>query len=356
MHSASNARKRKNSSVERDSSLASSAGSSVHNHTPLQERPGSSEPHQNELHNIQEPRRPRKVEMMSQRRINQIRSAQKSYRERQALHLKELEAKVRLYETALKESDNLDTLSWIQRLASLEAENECLKKAQLVNSQQAKSAGTCNSCLMERDKYVQANMRISELEVRLRIAESAVRQNGYHGDEDDNDAAVEFRDVANSEVPQRPHLAPCYSEIGTNDCHGRQNALNRAANDPAELLPRFADRTASLDQPVTRPDSLIFSILSSIKNVHLAEPGGKSEGISSFLHNPIFMEWVQSIPVPPLSSSSLLAYKFSEGCAGARYGSVDFEWARQQLSEIPSLHGAQFIISDFINLLYVSTG
>ncbi|KAJ3186798.1 hypothetical protein HDU82_004208, partial [Entophlyctis luteolus] len=205
---------------------------------------------------------------------------------------------------------------------------------------------------MERDKYVQANMRISELEVRLRIAESAVRQNGYHGDEDDNDAAVEFRDVANSEVPQRPHLAPCYSEIGTNDCHGRQNALNRAANDPAELLPRFADRTASLDQPVTRPDSLIFSILSSIKNVHLAEPGGKSEGISSFLHNPIFMEWVQSIPVPPLSSSSLLAYKFSEGCAGARYGSVDFEWARQQLSEIPSLHGAQFIISDFINLLY----
>ncbi|KAJ3191778.1 hypothetical protein HDU82_003474, partial [Entophlyctis luteolus] len=256
---------------------------------------------------------------------------------------------VRLYEAALKESDNLDALSWIHRLASLEAENECLKKAQPGNVQQAKSTEACNSCLMERDKYVQANKRITELEVRVRIAESAARQGRY------DDTAAALRDIASLDVAKSTHIAPRYSEMRTNLCQRRPSVQNHSpANETIKSLSSARVRTASLELPLAHRESFYFSILSSIKNCHPSGLAGeKRSGVSPFLRNPIFMEWIQGILVPDISASSLCSRKFAEGCAGALCGPVDFEYARSQLSDIPSLHDSQCIISDFINLHYL---
>ncbi|KAJ3072755.1 hypothetical protein HDU98_002970 [Podochytrium sp. JEL0797] len=270
---------------------------------------------------------------MSEKRIAQIRAAQRSYRARKDNHLKDLEAKIAHYEAG----GHLDTVALAQKVAALESEH-----ARLLQHNQQQLPGHpggihCTSCAFERVKTDTTRLRINELRLQIQQLEQPLF-NTFNPNA--------FNLLGTPEPPFATFASPPdpLPAFQTNLPHSFLNA-----------------------SPVAGPStssSLTSSVLNGSPLANEMEYG--VEGFDPmFFESPLFMNWINSIeiPPPPLTADGNLIQRAERKplrrmssmrpSATDVYGDPDVEFARRELKELASLKDFKDV-DNMIDIYYVS--
>ncbi|KAJ3018618.1 UNVERIFIED_CONTAM: hypothetical protein HDU68_011067 [Siphonaria sp. JEL0065] len=144
------------------------------------------------------------------KRLSQNRQAQRNYRERQLNHTKELEAKVSELTAILaaKEDGGEGTGKWFQELLDLRSETDSLRKLdadltrQLLQLKESKIGiqylqQECQNCLLERQKSVNLESRVSLLQAELEFLRNNRALNGTN---DPNESRLHIHHLIDSPV------------------------------------------------------------------------------------------------------------------------------------------------------------
>ncbi|KAI8620912.1 hypothetical protein BC830DRAFT_1096781 [Chytriomyces sp. MP71] len=104
----------------------------------------------------------------SERRVQQIRSAQKKYRDKKQVHVKKLDERVKVLERRLFGDEDAEEASLLmERRDLLFAENKELRSISLSHT------GTCSTCATEQLRVSQLNMNLTTLRERVSVLKAS---------------------------------------------------------------------------------------------------------------------------------------------------------------------------------------